>query len=269
MPRAWKGGLCALAALALTACGVLPPSERVHVHEPPAPGLSLVELRFGYANSFLIYRQDDPSTAVLIDAGFPDDAPALRAAIETAGVDPADLDALIVTHGHSDHAGGAEYFRDRFGTPVIAGAGDLALIDGRAADNLCPTSLLARIASWTLPSDGAWHFTPGTALGPEDRLDGVGGLPIRVIALPGHTEGSLIVLAGDAVFAGDLIRGRIFGQGPARHFFMCDLADNDRDLAALARGIAPEASRIYPGHFDAFSMDALRGFAGVKPPSDQ
>ena len=45
------------------------------------------------------------------------------------GLDPATIKHAIVSHGHSDHAGGARYLQERFGTPVILSAADWDLLD--------------------------------------------------------------------------------------------------------------------------------------------
>ena len=45
---------------------------------------------------------------VLIDAGREERLPALIAALGPVGCDPDDVSCLVLTHGHSDHYGGAE-----------------------------------------------------------------------------------------------------------------------------------------------------------------
>lgn len=45
------------------------------------------------------------------------------------GLDPAKIKYAIVSHGHSDHAGGAKYLQDHFGTRIILSADDWDLLD--------------------------------------------------------------------------------------------------------------------------------------------
>jgi metallo-beta-lactamase class B len=45
------------------------------------------------------------------------------------GLDPATIKYVIVSHGHSDHSGGAKYLQDRFNAKVLLGAEDWDLLD--------------------------------------------------------------------------------------------------------------------------------------------
>jgi metallo-beta-lactamase class B len=45
------------------------------------------------------------------------------------GLDPASIKYVIVSHGHSDHSGGAKFLQDKFGARVILGAEDWDLLD--------------------------------------------------------------------------------------------------------------------------------------------
>ncbi len=55
---------------------------------------------------------------LLVDAGLPGKKIAL--ALRERGEDPASIDALLVTHDHSDHVAGVGVFARRFGVPVYA-----------------------------------------------------------------------------------------------------------------------------------------------------
>ena len=57
-------------------------------------------------------------TRVLVDAGF--SCRELEARLAALGVDPAELDAVLLSHEHSDHARGVERFARRFGCAVAA-----------------------------------------------------------------------------------------------------------------------------------------------------
>jgi len=45
------------------------------------------------------------------------------------GLDPATIKYVIISHGHSDHSGGAKYIQDRFNAHVLLAAADWDLLD--------------------------------------------------------------------------------------------------------------------------------------------
>ena len=66
---------------------------------------------------------------ILIDAGYPEAKHLLWESIIRLGFDPADVRWIILTHGHSDHYGAANEFRNLYGTKVaITGFDWLGLI---------------------------------------------------------------------------------------------------------------------------------------------
>jgi glyoxylase-like metal-dependent hydrolase (beta-lactamase superfamily II) len=79
------------------------------------------------------------------------------------------ISAIVLTHGHWDHAEGAPELADRVGVPVHA-------------------------------------WAAGT-LDPSQRFE-VGDADVRVIATPGHTSDSVCFVVGDAVLTGDTVLGR-------------------------------------------------------------
>lgn len=186
---------------------------------------------------------------VMIDSGYERHAAALDEALRDEGLDPTRLRAVVLTHGHADHAGGARYFQQRYGTQVVAGAGDQGMFATGHNAPLCPTGFIARRRR---SSDQEAIYTPtrvDVAVDATLSLAQLAGIDATVTALPGHTPGSLVVTAGTAVFVGDLFRGAIVGDGAETHFYMCDLAGNRADVQRVLREIAPRGELFFTGHF--------------------
>ena len=92
-----------------------------------------------------------------------------------AGLDPATIKMVIVTHAHSDHGGGAKYLQDTFGAKVVMSAQDW---DGAMKGGL-----------------GGPDTTPrrDVVVGDGDKVT-LGDTSVTTVFTPGHTPGAISVI---------------------------------------------------------------------------
>src|SRR5918998_973514 len=76
-------------------------------------------------NGWQLYAWRDGDSVTLIDTGSPGSGADVLSALPS-------LDRIVLTHGHVDHTGSAAELQDATGAPVLAGAGDAAVIRGEA-----------------------------------------------------------------------------------------------------------------------------------------
>ncbi len=142
---------------------------------------------------------------------------------------------ILLTHGHFDHIWGLAELRERSGAKVYAYAGEKALC-GDAHLNVSAGAGRACTADVDVYADDGDEIT-------------IAGITCRLIATPGHTEGSCCYYFPDGGF---LISGdTLFAESVGR----TDLPTGD--MGALVRSVKeklfvlPDDTRVYPGHGEA------------------
>lgn len=215
----------------------------------------IVPIRLSISNAFLV-KGERP---VLIDTGCPGDTDRLVAALAREGVAVGDLALILHTHGHRDHAGGTARLKTMTAAPTAVHPADADMLRRGANRPLIPANLTGRLIR-------AYVDRPFPPVEPDLALDEAFdlaryGLAGRVLATPGHTEGSVTVLldGGEAV-AGDLVVGGYLGGllapgVPGYPYFLEDLAELRSSVRKLLRH---SPSRVYVGHGGPLRGDDVR-----------
>src|SRR5262245_27992594 len=123
---------------------------------------------------------------VLVDSGLKPDARLLKEQMERLGLNWRELRAILLTHAHGDHCGGAEQLRAVTGAKVYAGRGDAAVL--RAGE---PRE--AFFSTFYMPEDTPHPTAVDVELDGGEQLD-FGDTRFQVLATPGHTPGSTCYL---------------------------------------------------------------------------
>ncbi len=114
-----------------------------------------------------------PAGTVLIDSSYPTRTDSLLLPqMAEAGLDPAKVVYVLITHGHADHYGGASYFQSKFGAKVALSPKDWDMVAA------------AKPAAGTPPPKRDVEVEDGKAIS-------IGGMAFTPVYVPGHTPGSL------------------------------------------------------------------------------
>lgn len=187
----------------------------------------------------------DLGELVLVDAGAGPSAGRIASNIEELGLDPAKVSSLILTHCHIDHIGGANFFRQKFGTRLVMHEIDAQPVE--RGDTTMTAAFWYNLPFPPLPIDIKLESA-------EESLD-FGDKKLACLHTPGHTRGSLSLYI-------DLPEGRIlFGQdihGPFFAEFGSNLPDWRKSMEKL---LSLEADILCEGHFGVYKpKDAVKKY---------
>jgi glyoxylase-like metal-dependent hydrolase (beta-lactamase superfamily II) len=168
----------------------------------------------------------------LIDAGVDKEGKAILAELARRKLGPDAVEAVFLTHGHSDHMAACHLFQS---APVYALAADIGLAEGREAGK----SPIGKLA-------GAKPTGVKIARGLTDgETVTLGNQHIQVFAIPGHTAGSAAYLVSGVLFLGDSAGSSKDGKIlPAPWQFSDDPAQNHASLKALGERLRPDAANV-------------------------
>lgn len=169
-----------------------------------APGVHRIPTMGDFINSYAFV--DDDGSVTLVDCGLKRAPAKIVRALATIGKHPRDVQRILLTHAHFDHAGGAATMvADTSASGVEVHAADAGFVrtGTRVPGDMTTTSgrIFAR-APW-----GDFRATPvAQELVDGQVLDVAGGL--RIIHTPGHTPGHIsllhpgsgVLITGDSIF---------------------------------------------------------------------
>lgn len=197
------------------------------------------------AEDAAIYLIDFGGRGALVDAGCGGGEDRLLANVESTGLSPGNLDFLLVTHCHYDHAGGARHLRDRLGLKVVAHEVEAPYIE-IGDDDVCA-------ATWYGARQIPCPVDVRLAGGRQDLQ--LNGRAITALHIPGHSPGSLAYLVESG---GKKI---LFGQDVHGPLHPSLKSDPVAYQSSLKRLLELEADILCEGHFGVFrGKDEVRDF---------
>lgn len=208
-------------------------------------------LPFGMVNAHLIRSE---AGCILIDTGIPGSEFKIGKILAQYGLIFRDINLIVVTHAHTDHAGSAVHLRELSGAPILAHQDDADFYSRKEPMTYCTTSWVGKLFLKTpVPHEMYEGFIPDIMMNNDNAFNlldfGVEGV---VRHTGGHTPGSIAVelssqdmMVGDLIASGILIGGLMLKGRAIRPPFEDDPATVSRELIRMVEN---GGLRFHMGH---------------------
>ena len=143
--------------------------------------------------------------------------------------------AIFLTHGHYDHVGAVEAVQEETGATVYMNAKEDA------------KNMHSFHFPFTLPENGRTYD--------DGDVVSAAGIDFSILSTPGHTPGSVVIRAEDALFTGDTLFRGSCGRTDLDGGSMEEMLQSLRKICSLEGDY-----EVYPGHMDCSSLIRERSF---------
>lgn len=187
-------------------------------------------------NCYFAINEETKETLVIDPGANPKE---LSNKLHKGGLNPV---AVLLTHGHFDHASGAEELAEEFDIPVYAYRDEKETLESEELN-----------ACWMVGKHEVYHADRFFADEQEEKL---AGFLIRVLHTPGHTAGGCCYYLPyeDVLFAGDTLFQMSVGRTDLGGGSMSVLMRSIREKLM----VLPEQTRVLPGHGDETTIGTER-----------
>jgi len=138
---------------------------------------------------------------------------------------------IINTHGHADHCGANKFLKEKYSIPILIHKDDLKILNSFENKFIFPLM------------KGETSPEPDKFLKDGDLIE-FGETFLRIIHTPGHTPGSISILADGILFSGDLIFSGSVGRTDLSGGSWTQLINSIRSKILTL----PDETIILPGH---------------------
>ena len=184
--------------------------------------LTLHTLPLGaYQTNCYILHQEASSSCVVIDPGYTPEV-----ILDFLAGKGLTLEAILLTHGHFDHVGAVRDLAAETGCRVWLNPDDLSM----------PPKLTAGPLYYTDT------YSEGDTISPA-------GISFQVLSTPGHTPGSVCLIAEDFLFSGDTLFAGSCGRTDLPGGSTRAIRESLRRLAAI-----PQDYSVHPGHGESTTL---------------
>lgn len=245
--------------------------------------VEIKKLTFFFVNAYVIKGEK----TILFDTGAVIPPDQLAGFLAENGVDPKEIDTIVISHGHWDHCSLAAAWKELSGAKIIChkeaaeylrtGKKDPVFVFGERAKNYQPLSWMTGM--FGLPPTQALSYQPfidfmsSTAppeipavepdiiIGDEDFDMKPYGIPGKLIYTPGHDAGAIsLVLEDGKAFTGDTVVDLHTIQClecvyPAGSYSLNWINAGEDIIANSVRRLVEEADTYYGGHGDVMTKE--------------
>ena len=169
-------------------------------------------------------------STLLIDAGFREAK--MKRYLGKRGVEPEDVDHVLLTHGHGDHVGAL--------------------------------AIYTQAQIWAFPEESSTLSEQEVAATHElvEGFQEIGGVSLEAIPVPGHTPGSAVYVMGDVALLGDTALITRDGRlSPVAEKRSEDPAAAEANLGILAQQLLDrDVQVVVPSHSGAANQEVLQAY---------